>query len=88
MSRRGMALARSMVCATFSSRVSRETRSSTLFSIGSDGSRNGMAAAPGSKVICSIRPQALDIADSFEGPNRIAAEVEQVTFLGELSQVR
>src|SRR6202522_2262295 len=45
MSRRGMAAARSMVCETFSSRVRRETRSSTRVEMGRDGLRKGIFAA-------------------------------------------
>ena len=38
----------------------------------------------GSPVLCSIRPQALTLDAPASGPNRIAARVEQVAFLGEV----
>jgi iron(III) transport system ATP-binding protein len=45
--------------------------------------------APGSAAVCSIRPHALVIGPAAgTGPNRIAAQVEQVAFLGELVHVR
>jgi iron(III) transport system ATP-binding protein len=39
--------------------------------------------APTGRVLCSIRPQALALAGR-EGPNRVAATVEHVAFLGEV----
>jgi iron(III) transport system ATP-binding protein len=45
--------------------------------------------APGTAVVCSIRPHALTLgASDRTAPNRIAAQVEQVAFLGELVHVR
>jgi ABC-type Fe3+/spermidine/putrescine transport system ATPase subunit len=44
--------------------------------------------AKGSRVVCCIRPHALAIDTSGTGPNRIPAQVEEVSFLGELVQVR
>ncbi len=41
---------------------------------------------PGTRVVCSIRPPSL--VPAADGPNRIAATVEQVAFLGEVLQVR
>jgi iron(III) transport system ATP-binding protein len=55
----------------------------------------GAGLGVGTAVECSVRPQALAPSSSTEGrqaggdgPNRIAGRVEQVTFLGELQQVR
>jgi iron(III) transport system ATP-binding protein len=42
----------------------------------------------GTQVLCSIRPHALALNPSADGANRIAATVEQVTYLGEWLQVR
>jgi iron(III) transport system ATP-binding protein len=45
--------------------------------------------APGTAVVCSIRPHALTLGpDDGTAPNRIAAQVEEVAFLGELVHVR
>jgi putative spermidine/putrescine transport system ATP-binding protein len=47
----------------------------------------GPSLGEGMAVVCSIRPQAL-AAMNGDGPNQITGRVEQVTFLGELQQVR
>jgi ABC-type Fe3+/spermidine/putrescine transport system ATPase subunit len=39
--------------------------------------------APTGRVLCSIRPQALALA-AGDGPNRVAATVDHVAFLGEV----
>jgi ABC-type Fe3+/spermidine/putrescine transport system ATPase subunit len=44
--------------------------------------------AKGSRVVCCIRPHALAIDTSGTGTNRIPAQVEEVSFLGELVHVR
>lgn len=43
--------------------------------------------AAGAKVVCSIRPEALSVADPFVAGNRIAATVDRTAFLGEMVQV-
>jgi iron(III) transport system ATP-binding protein len=42
----------------------------------------------GDRVVCSIRPHALALNAATDGPNRIAARVQQVTYLGDLLQLR
>jgi iron(III) transport system ATP-binding protein len=44
--------------------------------------------AKGTSVICSIRPHVFTFDTGDSGINRIAAKVQQVTFLGELLQLR
>src|SRR5262249_46717881 len=46
---------------------------------------NSAGPSIGTKVTCSIRPPALVLAG--DGPNRLSATVEQMTFHGELLQV-
>ena len=51
----------------------------------------GSSAGPcreGARVLCSIRPHALALAGTDGSVNRIAATVEQVTYLGERIDVR
>jgi iron(III) transport system ATP-binding protein len=44
--------------------------------------------AEGAKVVCSVRPHAIQPAAEGTGPNRFEARVETVAFLGEVVQVR
>jgi iron(III) transport system ATP-binding protein len=44
--------------------------------------------APGSEVVCSVRPHAVSIDAAGTGPNRIRANVEQLAFLGEFLHVK
>jgi iron(III) transport system ATP-binding protein len=50
-------------------------------------SANGLLS-PGTVVTCSIRPPALELAPFSTGPNCITAEIEQLSFLGELVHLR
>src|SRR5205085_6415010 len=43
---------------------------------------------PGSRIVCSIRPHALAVVTSSTAPNSFSARVEQVTYLGEMLQIR
>jgi iron(III) transport system ATP-binding protein len=53
------------------------------------GSGSQVAPAEGTKVVCSIRPHALEPTPTDgTGPNRIAARIEGVSFLGELIHLR
>jgi iron(III) transport system ATP-binding protein len=53
------------------------------------GIASGDAPAIGSKVLCSIRPAALELtAPPATATNQIAAEVEHISFLGELVHLR
>lgn len=59
-----------------------QTSLGLLHGVAADG-----ALTAGSKVVCSIRPPALALADA-DGLNRIPGSVEQVSFLGELVHLR
>lgn len=54
-----------------------------LFAADANGSR-----AVGSKVLCSLRPQAMSLEPGDAGPNRFSARVAHVAFLGEFVQIK